>query len=161
MLDNSSAVSKTVTDSCLSIDLRFQDFKLPRQLRYQWGSKPSISWDWWIDPDSSTYHLRKELKYISGPYFYHLHEHLSGPYIFHLKPRIDESRSWEATWPLTYPAWFRFDDGFDDIEAITQWRQLGGLAQSRANRRWEKKAEKAARAQGLKRRDRMPGAWPV
>lgn len=43
----------------------------------------------------------------------------------------------------------------------SDWLSPYELAQERANRRWEKKMLKAARAQGLKKQDRMPGAWPV
>ena len=68
---------------------------------------------------------------------------------------------WEELWPLRYPAWSnylrRFDGDLDDPEL----QLLHERAQARANRRWEKKSMKAARAQGVKRRDRMPGAWPV
>ena len=68
---------------------------------------------------------------------------------------------WEEMWPMMYPAWsdyFRcFGGCIDDPEVRLPYE----LAQERANRRWEKKAMKAARAQGLKKRERMPGAWPV
>lgn len=62
---------------------------------------------------------------------------------------------WETLWPLGFPVWS------DRIYAphIAPGTRL--LAQERANRRWEKKMMKAARAQGVKKRDRMPGAWPV
>ena len=68
---------------------------------------------------------------------------------------------WKEVWPLRYPEWsdflrYRWGD-IDDPEM----QLLHERAQERANRRWEKKSMKAARAQGLKKRDRMPGAWPV
>ena len=68
---------------------------------------------------------------------------------------------WEETWPLRYPAWsdyLRYCEGdLDDPE----FQLLHERAQARANGRMKKKSMKAARAQGLKKRNRMPGAWPV
>ncbi len=67
---------------------------------------------------------------------------------------------WEELWPLRYPAWCDYDRcywGRDD----TDLQSLYERAQERANRRLKKKAMKAARAQGFKKRNRMPGAWPV
>ena len=70
--------------------------------------------------------------------------------------------NWEDPWPLGYPAWsdmvwFREDD---DPAGRSQ-QELYEQAQKRANRRQERKASQAARAQGLRRRHPMPGAWPV
>ncbi|CAD6581412.1 MAG: hypothetical protein ASARMPRED_000606 [Alectoria sarmentosa] len=112
---------------------------IPRQLVYHWGSSPSVSWDWWIDPESSTYLVREEFKHM---------DHL----------RWDSSSSWyswESLWPMGYPAW-EIDLQRHRYEGIDYKR-----AQERANRRMRKKSMKAARAQGLKSRDQMPGAWPI
>lgn len=116
----------------------------PRQLIYQWGSTPSISWDWWIDPSSSTYLIREEFKYMSML----CEEFLTPP------------NDWATLWPLRYPAWSDHYQCYESIDESYR-RLLYELAQERANRRWEKKMLKAARAQGLKKQDRMPGAWPV
>ena len=119
-------------------------FVIPRQLIYQWGSNPSVSWDWWIDPNSCAYLVREEFKQldISGPDF---------------EWGWDE---WEKSWPLRFPA-CTDRQGYELPSAQSERQPLYDLAQKRANRRWEKKSMKAARAQGLKRRDRMPGVWPV
>ena len=116
----------------------------PCQLVYQWGSNPSVSWDWWIDPNSFASLVREEFKYM---------DILGWDY-----RRWDE---WEKMWPMIYPAWsdyIRCTGGYVDDPEL---RLPHELAQERANRRWEKKSMKAARAQGLKKRERMPGAWPV
>ena len=72
---------------------------------------------------------------------------------------------WEEQWPLRYPEssdYIRLFGGrIDDPELQLLHERAQERAQERANRRWEKKSMKAARAQGLKKRDRMPGAWPV
>ena len=63
---------------------------------------------------------------------------------------------WDELWPLRYPAWSKSHGIRDD-----DWQLRYDRAQERANRRLMKKAMKAARAQGLKKRTRMPGAWPT
>lgn len=56
---------------------------------------------------------------------------------------------------MGYPTWEIdfFTHGYKSIDYKR--------AQERANRRMKKKSMKAARAQGFKRQDRMPGAWHV
>ena len=73
----------------------------------------------------------------------------------------DLRHDWEPIWPLWFPAWSNDDNRFSSVDAYWEWQRLNERAQERANRRLRKKSEKAARAQGLKRRDRMPGAWPT
>ena len=68
---------------------------------------------------------------------------------------------WEDLWPLSYPAWSDSYEFFEDSVIRLKRQPLYERAQERANRRWEKKSMKAARAQGLEKRDRMPGAWPA
>lgn len=114
----------------------------PRQLIYHGGSTPSVSWDWWIDPNSSTYLVREEFKHIN---------------IFH-----DDTSSqwyeWKSLWPLKYQLLCDRKKNFlDDSDR----RLPSELARERANKRSERKSKKVAQAQGLKKRDRMPGAWPV
>ncbi len=66
---------------------------------------------------------------------------------------------WEEVWPLRHPAWRDFDRY--NFHEVSDLQSLYRLAHQRANRRLKKKAMKAARAQGSKKRNRMPGAWPV
>ena len=75
-----------------------------------------------------------------------------------LRPLWDPSLPWypwESLWPMGFAAWEK-DFSIHGYEGIDYKR-----AQERADRRMRKKSMKAARAQGLKRRDQMPGAWPV
>ena len=68
---------------------------------------------------------------------------------------------WEEQWPLRHPEssdYIRLLRGRTDDPKL---RRLHERAQERANRRWERKWMKAARAQGVKKRDQMPGAWPI
>ena len=109
-------------------------YENPRQLIYHWGSNPSVSWDWWIDPGSSTYLVREEFKHMNI-----MRDNISWHYW----------EAWEARWPIVYPA-------PDYLDRMTHFERI----QERAYRRMNKKSIKAARAQGLKKRDRMPGAWP-
>ena len=118
----------------LFVGLHWRRFEPPRRLLFHWGSSPSVSWESWIDPNSSTCLVREEFKHTGI-----------------LPPSYDALfYDPEATWPFIYPAWSDFSEG-----------QLYERAQERANRRLRKKSMKAARAQGLKKRERMPGAWPV
>ena len=111
---------------------------------YRWVSIPFVSWDWWIDPDSSTYLVREEFKYMAI---------LSGD-------RYVRWTEWEDLWPLRYPAWYDHE-GYYCPGEVSNLQSLYERAQERANRRLKKKAMKGARAQGFKKRNRMPGAWPV
>ena len=63
-------------------------------------------------------------------------------------------------WPMRYPAWYDYSFYEDDISR-SNGKLAYKLAQERANRRMKKKSMKAARAQGCKSRNQMPGAWPV
>ena len=123
--------SRSFSERSLTLNLLSES---PRRLIFHWGSSPSISWEPWIEPNSSTYLVREEFKHtvILPPSY--------GELCF--DP--------ETTWPLTYPAW----------AYGLEW-QPRDRARERANRRLKKKSMKAARAQGLKKRERMPGAWPV
>lgn len=127
------------------------NFQIPRKLLFHWGSNPSVSWDWWIDPDSSTYLVREEFKHTSI-----LLDHWETPW-----------DDWETIWPLWYPAWashygpWTYHNGSFDGDRHRKWYLIHERAEERANRRLRKKSMKAARAQGMKKGDRMPGAWPT
>ena len=137
--------SRSNAKSTFSTGQNSNCFVIPRQLIYQWGSNPSVSWDWWIDPNSCAYLVREEFKHLDilGPDF-------EWPW-----------NEWTLSWPLRFPAWSDHFQSYELPSTRSERQPLYDLAQKRANRRWEKKAMKAVRAQGLKKRDRMPGAWPV
>ena len=107
---------------------------------FKWGSDPSVSWHWWIDPDSSTFLVREE--------FMHL---------IYQDDRLMWWKSWEVYWSFTHPAW---SDPFSNQEGVL-YERAHERAQERANRRMKKKSMNFARAQGFGKREKMPGAWPV
>ena len=120
-------------------------YDIPRQLIYHWGSNPSVSWDWWIDPNSSTYLIREEFKHMD----------------LLCSDWVSPWDQWEALWPLRYPAWSDHHANYEDDLTYSCRDALYDRAQERAIRRMKKKSMKAARAQGFKKRDKMPGAWPL
>ena len=71
------------------------------------------------------------------------------------------AHDWETIWPLWYPAWTFSYGSFDCDDCHRKWHLIHERAEERANRRLRKKSMKAARAQGMKKEDRMPGAWPT
>ncbi len=117
-------------------------YDLPRQLIFVLDdSQPSVWWDWWVDPMSTTYLLRSEFKQM----------------VMTSNNLISFFYTWEDTWPFTYPAWYSTDSVLPmDEEAKLQ--RLQDIAQRRANRRLQKAYAKTARLQGL-RYPKMPGAW--
>lgn len=72
-----------------------------------------------------------------------------------------DRRHWEDMWPLSCPEWFIDFWFWKNWPTYPREHLLYDCAQDRANRRLRKKAMKAARAQGLGKRSRMPGAWPA
>ena len=123
-------------------------YQIPRRLLFHWGSNPSVSWDWWIDPDSSTYLVREEFKHTDI-----LLDHWET-----LQLRDD----WKTVWPLRYPVWCdRYCPHPYNGSPTPAWKLINEPAQEPPNRRLKKKLMKAARAQGMKKGDRMPGAWPT
>ena len=120
-------------DPFLVSNLRYD---VPRQLLFHWKGGPSVSWDWWIDPDSSASLVREEFKNLID--------------LNHTPVFWEE---WKVHWPFIHPAWS--NDLFD------QDNELYERVQKRANRRMKKNLIKAAHARGLRKREKMPCAWPV
>ena len=128
-------------------------YHVPRQLKFHFGTNPSVWWDWWIDPESSTYLVREEFKRMC---------------ITSEDSRWNPWYDWKAFWPLSYPPWSdkvwytkSVNSTHPSKKELYDRAQQRANTQQRANRRLRKKASKAARAQGLKKRHPMPGAWPV
>jgi hypothetical protein len=108
---------------------------------------PAISWDWFIDANGKAFEVLEEFKNFG--------------------PGAVDDMAWYYgcprslnNWPFFYPrwdfygAWARFRSWDEDSAAIAQ------LAEDRFERRWQKKAVKLARAQGiLQRGPKVPGAW--
>lgn len=111
---------------------------LPRQLNFDWGSSPCVSWDWWIDPDSPVSLVREVFKQMTLP-----------------SPSYQEWRGWEAYWPFGYSASHSVYTNLDGRG------KLYDCAQERFNRRTKKRFNQLARAQGSRAPSKIPGAWPV
>ncbi len=130
---------------------------LPRYMSIYWGNSrellfsfdeenPRLSWDWWVDPASSTYLIRSTFKHM-----------------LMLSEVHGDPVSWEENWPFRYPPWHEawldfYDPSYLDDEASIKWRQHRDTAHQRANRRLQKRHAKQMRRRGLKY-PRMPGAW--
>ena len=116
----------------------------PRQLVFDLGLNLIVSWDWWIDPGSSTHMLRKELRNMN---------------LFVIDWGL-ESDQWEHHWPFHYSPWA---DGYEPWPATNAaypgWKRIRSLADERAHKRTRKKAIRLARVQGLKWSNTVPGAW--
>lgn len=63
---------------------------LPRRLSFELGCNPSVSWDWWIDPESPTFPLRTTFRDMTMLSFWH---------------QPVPSGQWHETWPFVAPAW--------------------------------------------------------
>lgn len=116
--------------------------RIPRQLKFHWGSSPYVSWDWWIDPDSPVSMVCEEFKHIA----------LSSP----VCRRWEQwEGKWKNFWPFTYSA-SRLGYSYLDGQNTLYER-----AQERFNRRAKKRSKKLACAQSFRSQSKMPGAWPV
>lgn len=109
----------------------------PRQLIFELQTGPSLSLDWWIDPQSSMACAREEFKNM-------IMHHV--PYDF-----------WEGSWPFSFPKWMnnfkRWGNNADEHVRLQR------CVQSRADRRLERKAAKARRARRQTGISKMPGSW--
>ena len=65
------------------------DWEIPRKLFFVLGYRPSVFWDWWIDPTSPTSVLREEFKYL----------------VMNPSRSLLKIRGWEEHWPFRYPDW--------------------------------------------------------
>ncbi len=128
----------------------YGDLENPRELLFIFNEEnPGISWDWWVDPASSTYLIRSTFKQML----------MLSHWV-----NIDKI-PWEENWPFRHPPWHEAwleDHGLRclirDEEAWIKFRQLRNAALLRANRRLQKRHAKEMRRRGLKY-PRMPGAW--
>ena len=128
-------------------------YYLPRQLVFNLGEAPSVHAYWWIDPECSTFLIRQEFKdtnIITG----------KGDNTL-LEWQQYDTTYWKRKWPIDYPRWSNILEPWilGGKEHAT-WKRLSERAQERADRRWHKKARKAARLTGARVHSSMPGAWP-
>ena len=115
-----------------------------RKLVFDWGVHPTVSWDWWINPSSSTFLLRQEFKLMA------IRSQSDGMLI---------KRSWKETWPVILPVWSELHQYCGDASSRALYKELLDHANDRTN--VKKKARRMKRAEiQSKRRGKVPGAWP-
>jgi hypothetical protein len=112
---------------------------------------PSISWDWFIDPAGKAFDVLETFKNF-------------GPASHDMKAFLNNS-DFAHNWPF-YPLWIFVADLWEqgllygasmDMELVIE---AARRAHARFDRRWQKKARKIAKAQGiLYQPPRIPGAW--
>ena len=139
----------------MQLTFRVEDFNHnacpnPRQLVFDFGSRPSVSWDWWIDPDSPAYLLREVLKQMNV--------YTDERYVY-ADSALGRS-PWEMLWPIIWPDWDLTHEPKYQTPEHNAWQCKWYHAQERAERRLRKRAAKMERFHGLKRKSRMPGTWP-
>lgn len=114
---------------------RIPGYDVERKLVFDFGERPSVSWDWWISPSSPAFLLREEFKVIA----------------VNLPDWFLIAESWREAWPIMYPAWSEGHQWYGDFESRKRRLKLLNLVKERAMRRLDKRA-------GLRR---VPGAWPL
>ena len=116
-------------------------YDLPRLLFFELGDYPTVFWDWWIDPASSTFRLREEFKCL-----------VTTPPDWR---RIGEP--WKEHWPFVFPKWSELHEE----SVYSQGKALQLHADDRAVRRFRKKKAKLTRAHRAQSQQNVPGAWPL
>ena len=124
--------------------IRSADHRSPRKLFFEFGDRPSVFWDWWIDPKSSISLLREEFRCLTQVSLYW----------FGLSSR-------EESWPYTLPLWSLLHQEYGHGAWPSECEASCKLADDRAIARTKAKAAKLLRAQRGKRPRRVPGAWPM
>lgn len=128
----------------------------PRQLVFSLGEAPSVYADWWIDPESPASLIRQEFRDMN--IITTEHSVYLGVY---LGLQEYSNSGWNLTWPIRLPRWSNALEPDEwRVEDHAAWTRLNQRAQERADRRWHKKARKAAWMNGSQAQSSMPGAWP-
>ena len=107
-------------------------YDIPRQLVFELGKHPNVSWIWWFDPACPIFRLREEFKCL----------------VTTLPDMLRIAKPWKEHWPFVFPKW-----------AYSLSKALRDLAEDRAIRRVGKKAAKLTRPQRSTRAQSAPGAW--
>ena len=126
---------------------RLMGYANERKLVFDWGVHPTVSWDWWINPSSSTFLLRQEFKLMAI-------KSISDGFLI--------KRSWKETWPVILPTWSELHQYCGGTASSrSEYKELLNLANKRTN--MEKKVRRMARAKRSKarRKVKIPGAWPI
>ena len=113
-----------------------------RQLVFEIGENPKVSWEWWTDPSSHASLALHEFRYMN-------------PYS---SDRLPFSQRWEETWPFDYSHWSKnCMPHVSQTAALKSWRKCADQAARRYNRQAKKKYPGYFEhiAEGVA----MPGAW--
>jgi len=115
-----------------------------RQLKFSYDP-PSISWEWWTDPEGCAYALLEEFK------------NFNSPEVVHKKWNLDpETECWPYTTTYSHCCDFKVECG--DVTTLAE-RDVARLAKERFQRRQLKKNLKLAKIQGLLGGPKLPGSW--
>ena len=126
-----------------------------RKLVFNWGVRPTVCWDWWINPRSSISILRQEFKAMA------------------IRPLSDGmlvKRSWKETWPVILPKWSELHQYCaGDASSRSEYRELLDLANARAAKpkpkpkpkRAKKRLGEWAEPEETEGPRKVPGAWPI
>ena len=119
-------------------------YDIPRKLFFELGDRPSVFWDWWIDPTSSTSLLREEFKCLvtTSPDF------------------LRVTWGWEECWPFTYPDWLELHQGYTKGELYVRCQKLLENAEKRGAKQFRRNEANKARGRGRNGPRKIPGAWP-
>ena len=118
-------------------------FNIYRQLVFEIGENPKVSWKWWIDPLSHASLVLHEFGYMNPC---HYDRFLGNDRCF---------KFWEDTWPFDYPYWSENckPSGFQR-SALRRWRKSADQAARRHNRQAKTKYPRK-----LEQCVMIPGAW--
>lgn len=116
-----------------------------RKLVFDLGPRPSVTWDWWINPRSPAFLLRQEFKLMA----------ISAPDWFLI------ARPWKDSWPIRHPIWSELHQSYGNADSCKRREKLLKLAGMRTAKRLAKKAQKSGRPQIYEEPRKVPGAWPV
>lgn len=93
---------------------------ISRQLVFEIGENPKVSWDWWIDPSS--------------------HASLALHEFLYMNPCHDDHPfpgNWDNAWPFVYPHWS--ENCMLNKSALNEWQERADQAARRYNRQAKKK----------------------
>jgi hypothetical protein len=146
-------------DEFKSLPMLSPDVRSDNRPRYLIISEdiPSVSWDWFIDPQGPVFDLLLEFRNF-GPTISDVSYigcvNLTSNYVEEEETEMLEEE--DETWPFFYPDWQeRLRRGWRDPETL----KLRKIAKARYENRRRKKARKLGKAREIRRVPKMPGSW--
>ena len=113
-----------------------------RQLVFEIGENPKVSWQWWTDPLSPASLVLHEFRYMNPC----------------SSDRWHWSEHWEEIWPFDYPEWSKNCMPHEvRPSALKDWRKRAGQAARRYNRQAKKKY--SGYFEPITEGVAIPGAW--